>query len=101
MLIALQLPIADGRRFLPDDTTRLKDPYWGPTAQQPPNFLRSMGAIRDRPARGADGWINEDIICDASRWLHFDPTISRNLTVSDKSIAHHYPVFRRWISDGD
>ncbi len=101
MLIALQLPIADGRRFLPDDTTRLKDPYWGPTAEQPPNFLRSMGAIRDRPTRGVDGWINEDIICDASRWLRFDPGISRTLTASTKKIAIHLPIFRRWISDGD
>jgi hypothetical protein len=61
-----------------------------------------MGAIRSRPIKkGNTRWLNEDVVCDAHRWLRFDPKLSRVMQLGATPLALQQPVFRRWISDGD
>ena len=68
MIIFLQFPLTDIRRFLDTDTAKLPVPLWpAPTPYQ--EFIRSFGPIRVRGKGGVPGWVGENEICNAHRGL--------------------------------
>jgi hypothetical protein len=68
MLIAVQHPFADSRRFLDENANLIKRPSW----PSPPldEFVRCFGAIRERRLGGLEFW-GEDRQCDAKRGIRF------------------------------
>lgn len=97
MLISIQFPIADSRRFV-EDTGRLRKPFW-PLPTPDKEFVRNYGAIRIRPGGGLDGWVGENKICEASRSI----SLSSCLTVNNADSQSAIPLrvaFRRYFFDG-
>lgn len=71
MLITIQFPIVDSRKFVSNDTQRLAQPSWLlPTPNK--DFVRSFGLIRRRPLGGLTGWVGENCICEADHAIRFD-----------------------------
>jgi hypothetical protein len=93
MLLCIQFPFADARRFL-NKAERLGIPGW-PLPTPDAEFVRFFGAIRRRPHGGLDGWIGEDPICRADRALSFSR--APHLIVDQKRTRI---VFRRLYFDG-
>lgn len=93
MLLSIQFPIADARRFL-NQAARLGSPGW-PSPSPDYEFVRFFGAIRNRPRGGLAGWIGEDPICSANRAL----LLSKNPSVFE-GYKPTYVVFRRFYFDG-
>lgn len=100
MFVALQIPIVDGRRFDPTDATRLKKPTWAGVRDAGGQFLRSMGAVRERRGGTVDHWLTEEIYCSAARWLKFPPGGPTRLMAGSRSLGACWPAFRRWMGDG-
>lgn len=77
MLVVAQLPMADVRHFLQQETHRLEQPRWGvplsPTLTS--GFVRNVGGIRRRRGGGDMSWENEGIYCDARRAVLFPPDL--------------------------
>jgi hypothetical protein len=97
MLITLQFPIADSRKFINSDTKRLDKPSWLiPIPDQ--DFVRSFGVIRKRPRGGLSGWLSESYICEASHAIRFQGVkpFKDDLGNSIKFKV----VFRRFYFDG-
>jgi hypothetical protein len=93
MLLSIQFPIVDARRFL-SQAERLGSPGW-PSPSPDSEFVRFFGSIRNRPRGGLAGWIGEDPICSANRAL----LLSKNPSLFES----HKPadvVFRRFYFDG-
>ena len=93
MLLSIQFPIADARRFL-DKPERLGTPIW-PHPSPDSEFIRFFGAIRNRPLGGLAGWIGEDPICKANRAL----LLSKNPSLIEGHKPAHV-AFRRFYFDG-
>ena len=93
MLLCIQFPFADARRFL-DKIERLETPTW-PQPTPDSEFIRYFGAIRNRPRGGLDSWIAEDPICEAIRALSF----SKAPVFMDGQSGSRI-VFRRLYFDG-
>jgi|GEM_PF-1863774 len=94
MLVIFQVPILDLRRFT-SDTGRLRKPTW-PIPDPNLDFVRNSGAIAHRPLGGIQGWVGEDLICNAKKAVRFDyiPRLP-NSCQDDFKIA-----FRRFYFDG-
>lgn len=73
MLIVVQFPICDVRRFVDGDTGVLPRPNWW-LAEADKDFVRSIGVIRKRRAGGQDNWIGEHKVCVADSALRFEKT---------------------------
>lgn len=71
MIIFLQYPITDFRRFLPDETYQVGSPTWPNTAAYR-QFVRSFGQVKERRKGGVVGWVGEHQICDARNGLKLD-----------------------------
>src|SRR5215210_5700665 len=71
MLVCIQFPLADFRRFLDNPTSLLSRPGW-PTPEPEYEFVRSFGAIQTRKRGGLSGWVGENEVCEANRALRFD-----------------------------
>ena len=93
MLLSIQFPIADARRFL-NQAERLGIPGW-PLPSPNSEFVRFFGHIRNRPRGGLAGWIGEDPICSADRAL----SLSGNPSLLEGHKPAHV-VFRRFYFDG-
>lgn len=97
MLLSIQFPFADARRFI-DDTGRLDVPGW-PLPTPDSEFVRYFGSIRKRRLGGIEGWIGEDEICEADRALRF----CNNLKFVDSKSVYSILLrcaFRRLYFDG-
>jgi hypothetical protein len=71
MLVVAQLPMADVRPFLTQQTHRLERPRWGAplSLTLTSGFVRNVGELRRRRGGGDMSWENEGFYCDASRAL--------------------------------
>ncbi len=101
MLLTVQFPLADSRRFIPQDSGRLPLPQW-PAAVADTDFVRGFGAIRRRGAGGLDGWVGESVVCEARKALRL-PNSPRLLTLEyagTNYYAWQQIVFRRLFADG-
>ncbi len=74
MLISIQFPFADARKFLVG-TGRLSRPEW-PLPVPDTEFVRSFGSIRFRKLGGIEGWIGENEVCEADHALQFCGNLS-------------------------
>ncbi len=71
MLLIILFPVADSRAFLDIDTGVLNRPLWpDPIADK--DFVRTVGAVRQRWRGGIPGWIGENKVCEAHQAIHFD-----------------------------
>jgi hypothetical protein len=75
VIIFLQYPITDIRRFLPEETGKLAKPIW-PSPKPYDHFVRSFGQVMRRGKGGASGWVGENEICDAHNALKLDLRVS-------------------------
>ncbi|MDQ5823212.1 MAG: hypothetical protein M3441_03250 [Chloroflexota bacterium] len=96
MLLSIQFPFADLRRFV-ENTGKLPAPDWpDPKYTQ---FVRFFGGIKRRALGGVEGWVNEETICDFRKQLLFSeglPTIQ----TGDSSEVRTKVAFRRFYFDG-
>lgn len=97
MLLSIQFPFADARKFL-EHTGRLDVPGW-PLPTPDSEFVRCFGSIRMRKRGGIEGWIGEDVICEADRALRFCNSLR---FVDSKSVSNILLRcgFRRLYFDG-
>jgi hypothetical protein len=95
MLVHLQFPIVDLRSLTGEDS-RLPVPNW-PSPLQDEEFIRSAGMIRKRYSGGLQGWIAEELYCDARRSIRFVPGGHGSRDFSGRRIR---VAFRRFYFDG-
>lgn len=96
MLLVLQHPFADLRRFLAKSAPQVPRPKW-PIAEADVDYLRSSGIVRDRRRGGLDDWTTEHHYVDAWRALRFQNGMGRARFTSGSRIPF---VFRRFHSSG-
>jgi hypothetical protein len=67
MLVVGQLPMADVRSFVEQDTHRDTRPEWANSllAARESSFVRNVGGLKQRQGSGDISWENEGIYCDA------------------------------------
>jgi hypothetical protein len=98
MFVAVQIPLADLRYFVGESKARLPVPAW-PLADPTKNFVRGVGAVRERRRGGVPEWIGESLYCDARHALLFPP--DRGTVVHEgPSVAHLTPLYRRFAAFG-
>ena len=96
MLVHLQFPIVDLRGLAGGEDSRLPVPNW-PSPLQDEEFIRSAGVIRKRYSGGLQGWIAEELYCDARRSIRFIPGALGSRDFSNRRIRI---AFRRFYFDG-
>jgi hypothetical protein len=69
MLITIQHPFADSRRFCPDSGSLVARPSW--PAPQTGQFVRNFGGVVERRLGGLEFW-GEDMLCNMSKGLRFE-----------------------------
>jgi V8-like Glu-specific endopeptidase len=99
MFILGQIPFADARPLVSQDTGRLPMPTW-PQAEPGKQFVRSVGGVRKRRRGGLDPWPGEEYYCDARRALRFTPPGGPTAFSLDGGAVRLVPAFRRYFSDG-
>ncbi len=99
MVVAVQFPFSDARRFVSEETNRLLVPRW-PLANAGSEFVRSFGQVRRRLRGGVENWSGEELYCVADRALHFDPPLSRQRLDTAAASLKATCIFRRFFSDG-
>lgn len=98
MLIVIQFPLADVRRFLYREVNQLNTPTW-PVPEPDKNFIRRSGIVRRRLGGGIDDWPAEEIYCSAKRAIRFKERL-KYLTLKNCV----FPIscsFRRFFYDGE
>jgi hypothetical protein len=68
MLITIQHPFADCRRFCPEFDHLVTRPSW--PAPQTGEFVRNLGGVKERRLGGLQFW-GEDMLCNMSKGLRF------------------------------
>lgn len=98
MLIALQFPLTDFRRFVEADdvTARIPRPRW-PGAEVG-EFLRAAGDVQPRDRGGSYDWTGEEVFCGAHRAVRL-PGLGRTLPLGEADRAEVRGAFRRFFSD--
>jgi hypothetical protein len=104
MLLIVQIPIVDSRRFLSAAAPAIapsRSPSW--PDPRPPQHVRFWGAIRRRPLGGVDEY-GEGMICDARGALRFAtlphvPPLPRDYAGPADGVRL-VPRFRRFYFDG-
>ena len=71
MIVFLQFPITDIRKFVSANLGELAKPNW-PTPSPYADFIRSFGMVKPRGKGGASGWVGENDICDSRHALKLD-----------------------------
>ena len=95
MLLSIQFPFADARKFLPQ-TGLLEKPNWSyPTPDV--EFVHFFGMVRYRRSGGVAGWVGEGKICEAPRALRFNENFH---FVHPQTDFHLECAFRRFYFDG-
>lgn len=97
MLVTIQFPFADSRKFL-NNTGRLERPVW-PLPIPDTEFVRNFGSIRVRKLGGVGSWVSENEICEAERSLRFKSDLSY-FDASSKYQLLLRCAFRRLYFDG-
>jgi hypothetical protein len=100
VIVVLQFPLADSRRFRAGCDGRLDVPHWPtPVTQIRPEFVHFFGRAVER-RRGADqAWTDEMCFCLARRAIRFDDLGAQR--VGPPSAAFRpAAAFRRLFSDG-
>lgn len=69
VLCTVQFPVIDLRRFFSGEAPLVRPDWLLPQADI--EFLRTFGALRQRPLGGLKGWVGEGIVCRASRAVTF------------------------------
>ena len=98
MLLSIQFPFADSRRFI-DDTGQLRVPNW-PTPSANIEFVRYFGGIRTRKSGGLRGWVGENEICEADRAIRFVNAPPRRTSPLGYEAGFRC-AFRRFYFDGE
>src|SRR3569832_2554456 len=98
MLIALQFPVTDLRRFIDADavTARLVRPSWPAVREQ--DFLRAAGVVQRRGLGGSADWTGEETFCGAQRAVRL-PGLGKSLQLSYDRRAEIRVAFLRIFSD--
>lgn len=99
MFVAVQIPLADLRHFVPEQTGRLRVPPW-PLADPARHFVRAVGPVRRRRGGGVEGWPGESLYCEARRAVIF-PAEHGNLTHEGSQRIHLTPLYRRFLATGE
>jgi hypothetical protein len=99
LFIAIQIPFADLRPFLDEETARLAIPGW-PNPQVDVEFVRAVGAVRERRHGGLSPWVGEGYYANAARALRFLPGFAGWPPIGQANAARLPCVFRRYFSDG-
>lgn len=99
MFLAVQFPIADGRRFA-SEPPPFAGPEWpAPKADLNPEFIRQFGHVALR-AGGADAaWNDEYAFCSAKRAIRFPDLRAARLGRDDRVFVPSC-AFRRLFHDG-
>lgn len=97
MLLTIQFPFADSRAFLNEKVNLLGRPTW-PSAAPDTDFVRSFGSIRKRRLGGVEGWVGENVSCEARRALRF-PKIGNYRDSQGLNVPLRL-AFRRLYYDG-
>ncbi|MDO6427563.1 hypothetical protein Q4489_11085 [Thalassotalea sp. 1_MG-2023] len=95
MLITVQFPICDIRRFSEEDKSKLPYPVW-PMAEFG-TYIRSTGKIIARPLGGLKSWVGENKVCDAKNALKFPSGFTGYKSLPQYKVK---PIFRRFYFDG-
>ncbi|MCP3683267.1 MAG: hypothetical protein GY861_11315 [bacterium] len=69
MLLHIQFPFADSRKFL-NNTRCLSVPGW-PLPTPDIEFVRYFGSVRTRKASGLHDWVGENEVCEGNKALRF------------------------------
>jgi hypothetical protein len=103
MLLSIQFPLADIRRFLQTRTGCIDQPEWPLPAVRPEfpqnaPFVRSFGQIKPRMLGGLAFW-GEDLICEATRLVRWQKPNAYAFR-SNKMVLPMELAFRRFFFDG-
>jgi hypothetical protein len=97
MFVTVQIPIADMRHFVTEETGRLTLPSW-PLADPAKDFVRAVGPVRRRRRGGVPEWVGESLYCDARHALVFaDHGTPRHQLTGQ---VHLTPLYRRFVATG-
>lgn len=97
MLLIIQFPFSDIRDFF-TPTARLDKPSW-PIPSPDDEFIRFSGAVRVRKLGGLCGWLGENEVCDANRFIR----LSYSPKIRDFSTGKQFSTriaFKRLYFDG-
>ncbi|QMW01704.1 hypothetical protein [Spirosoma foliorum] len=100
MLLIIQFPFLDLRKFLPTNCGQCSRPQWLDLYEH--EYVRSVGGIVSRKMTGIEGWLAEPMVCNASKAISFTtkPRFYSNV-VSFKFYHGPYKVaFKRLSYDG-
>lgn len=98
VLVIVQFPISDARRFSPS-SEYLSVPDWPPRTGLRPQFVRYFGGAVRRKRGPDEAWLDEVAFCLAGRALRFPGLLQRRVGLSEASIVPAC-VFRRFFHDG-
>lgn len=98
MLIEVQFPFADVRRFVSDDTGRLTRPQWPWPAES--EFVRNVGPIRRRRRGPVDGLGDEAWVCDISKLVRTSHATLVCGRGAQQQVTKVRRVFQRLVFDG-
>ncbi|TAL70146.1 MAG: hypothetical protein EPN82_05905 [Bacteroidetes bacterium] len=93
MLIIIQYPITDLRRFIEYEKSYLKFPQW--PFPNDSEFVRGMGPVRYRRAGGVNNWVGESKICFAKQSIKIDNSTFKSINGIKLKLK-----FRRFYFDG-
>lgn len=97
MLLTIQFPFTDLRGFF-KSTGRLTKPGW-PIPTPDDEFVRFFGAVRYRKLGGLSGWVGENEICEANRFMRLSYCPKIKDAYSRKEFVTGI-AFRRLYFDG-
>ena len=97
MLVTIQFPIVDFRRFVQDNVGLIDKPSW-PDPGNDHSFVRSFGRIERRPKGGLTGWIGETWTCKANNAFQF---LALPVYKDERGNTLRFRIaFRRFYFDG-
>ena len=98
MLVSVQIPLADSRGFLPDETRRIKNPDWK-NPQAGKGFVRAFGGLKPRLRGGLPEWPSEEVVCATYGAPKFIPPLCSKSLEQDGWYLDRC-AFRRLLSNG-
>ena len=102
MLVVIQFPIADGRRFAPAQSTVVARPNWmSPKVSPGADFMRGFGQMVARFRSADPAWTDDDFFVLARHSLRLPTLISRKVSAADGLSSWRVAcAFRRFFHDG-
>lgn len=99
VLITTQIPIADLRRLVPQNTHRLTAPSW-PSAEAGREFIRTFGGVKPRWLGGVGPWAGEEVFCDVRGAVTFPGRRGVWAPGATPKAPRFKWAFRRFLADG-